>query len=238
MSIEALNWAWRQQVPSASAKLVLMALADHANGDGYCWPSMGRIGSMAGISSKQVATHVRTLAALGLVEKANRRRYEGQYRGWLYRLRISTAHQEAVATGGEQAVASGRLGDAPQPVDGRSEPEGNRKDEPSRVRARDVLFETVAEVCGHSLQALTRSERGRINKATKELREVGAEPDAVRSAARQWQATYPTARLTPTALVAHWSTLAAKHTARRATCDRCGTPLEGHDETLCDLFAR
>jgi len=238
MSIEALNWAWRQNTPSASAKLVLMALADHANGDGYCWPSMGRVGSMAGISSKQVATHIRALAALGLVEKATRRRHEGQYRGWLYRLPLSTAHEGAVATAVQEVMTTARPADEPQPVGERSEPSGNPKDEPSRKRERDILFETVAAVCGHSLQSLTKSERGRLNKATKELREAGATPDTVRLAGREWTAVYPSARLTPTALIAHWSTLVVKEQSRRERCERCGTPMTGHDQELCDAFAR
>ncbi|HEY7821260.1 MAG TPA: helix-turn-helix domain-containing protein, partial [Acidimicrobiia bacterium] len=65
MSIEALNWAWEQSCPNPTSKLVLMALADHANSDGECWPAMKRIAQLSGISPRQVSTHITNLEALG-----------------------------------------------------------------------------------------------------------------------------------------------------------------------------
>lgn len=213
MSIEVLNWAWRQRVPSASAKLVLLALADHANGDGYCWPSMNRIAEMTGISQRQVSNHVTTLAGLGLVAKADRRRHGGQYRGWSYVVGPTSGSELPVVepTGGSQLPAASG---SELPVTGGSELpvltiSENRKGTTPSQRARDMLFEKVVEVCGHDLATLTKSERGRINRAVKEIREAGGTPERVDDAVRAWRARYPEAALTPTALSAHWSTLAA-----------------------------
>lgn len=218
MSIEVLNWAWRQDVPSASAKLVLIALADHANGDGYCWPSMLRIAAMTGLSQRQVSNHVTKLVELGLVVKADRRRSQGQYRGWSYLVGTSGSELPvAEVTGGSDLpVASG----SQLPVTSGSElplrtTSENRKGR-TTTRARDELFERVVAVCGHDLATLTKSERGRINKAVKEIREAGGTPERVDDAVRAWRARYPEAALTPTALSAHWSTLAAG-VPRRAT---------------------
>ena len=94
MSLDALKWAWEQDCPNATAKLVLMALADHANSDGECWPSMKRVAKLTGISSRQVSTHIVTLESLGYVTKGNRRRHEGQLRGWEYRVNL---HGEATS---------------------------------------------------------------------------------------------------------------------------------------------
>lgn len=75
-------------------------------------------------------------------------------------------------------------------------------------RVKDDLFETVAEACGISLTGMTRTARGQLNKAVKELREVGATSDQVNHKAKAYRAQYPNATLTPTALIKHWSSFA------------------------------
>ena len=211
MSLDALKWAWEQDCPNATAKLVLMALADHANSDGECWPSMKRVAKLTGISSRQVSTHIVTLESLGYVTKGNRRRHEGQLRGWEYRVNL---HGEATS-GSTLPVASGSPAHLPAEVGFRSEPSENRKEEPladkppeSVTRKKDNLFETVAEVCGIGLTTLTRTARGQLNKAAKELREINATDEQVRHKAKAYKAQYPNATLTPTALIKHWSSFA------------------------------
>lgn len=224
MSIEAMSWVWKQDVKPAAAKLVLLALADHANPDGYCWPSILRIAGMVGLTSRQVSTHIRSLEAKGLVERGDRRRKDGQYRGWTYTLPIGS--ELPVATGSPATVTSG----SGLPV---RNPQENPK---KNSRKRDYLFEAVASVAGHSLQTLTSSERGRLNRATKELREVGATPEDVVAAAKVWKQKYPNATLTATALAAHWSGLKAGRRSQPAFCPDCLGPMEGHSAEICELM--
>jgi DNA-binding transcriptional MocR family regulator len=212
MSIEALNWAWEQPVTKAANKLVLLALADHANGDGECWPSMKRIADRSDISARHVSRAINELVDLGLVEKANRRRHGGQYRGWDYRLNIQ---QTSATSGHGRPVTSGHGRPSPADAGVRSEPSENRKEEPladkppeSDTRKKDDLFEVIAEACGISLTGMTRTARGQLNKACKELREVQATPDQVKAKAKAYRAQYPNATLTPTALIKHWSSFA------------------------------
>jgi DNA-binding Lrp family transcriptional regulator len=73
---------------------------------------------------------------------------------------------------------------------------------------KDDLFETVAKACGINLTGMTRSARGQLNKACKELREVGATSEQVKHKAKAYRAQYPNATLTPTALIKHWSSFA------------------------------
>lgn len=54
MSIEASSWAWRLQGLTASQKLVLLALADHADQDGVCWPGQSGIAKKTGLSDRTV----------------------------------------------------------------------------------------------------------------------------------------------------------------------------------------
>ena len=211
MSLDALKWAWEQDCPNATAKLVLMALADHANSDGECWPSMKRVAKLTGISSRQVSTHIVTLESLGYVTKGNRRRHEGQLRGWEYRVNL----RDEATSGSTLPVASGSPAHLPAEAGFRSEPSENRKEEPladkppeSVTRKKENLFETVAEVCGIGLTTLTRTARGQLNKAAKELREIDATDEQVRHKAKAYKAQYPNATLTPTALIKHWSSFA------------------------------
>ena len=78
----------------------------------------------------------------------------------------------------------------------------------SVTRKKDTLFETVAKECGISLNGMTRSARGQLNKAVKELREIDATEEQVAVKAKAYRQQYPNATLTPTALVKHWSSFA------------------------------
>lgn len=83
-------------------------------------------------------------------------------------------------------------------------------------RQPDVVFDAVAQVCGHDIDRLTAAERGRINRACKDLRTVEASPDQIRLAASRWKQIYPNATLTPTAIAAHWSRLTASSNTGKA----------------------
>jgi len=207
-----MNWAWEQPVAKSTNKLVLLALADHANADGECWPSMKRIAERSDISPRQVSRAINELVELGLVEKASRRRHGGQYRGWDYRVIVQ---RTPASSGRPLPVTSGHGRPSPADTGVRSEPSENRKEEPlaatppkAERRVKDNLFETIADACGISLTGMTRTARGQLNKATKELREVGATEEQVRHKAKAYKAQYPNAALTPTALIKHWSSFA------------------------------
>jgi hypothetical protein len=52
-----------------ATKLVALVLADHANGDGLCWPSYRRIADWTGMDKRTIQRHVKTLIELGVVTK-------------------------------------------------------------------------------------------------------------------------------------------------------------------------
>jgi hypothetical protein len=69
MSIEATRWAWAQAVELPSIKLVLLALADHANKEGECWPGITRISTMTGLSQPTIWRAMAQLTAMGMVQQ-------------------------------------------------------------------------------------------------------------------------------------------------------------------------
>jgi hypothetical protein len=77
---------------------------------------------------------------------------------------------------------------------------------------RDELFEAVADACGIDwANDLTKSARGSLVKAVKDLRAVGADPQEVRHRAGRWKYA---ATLTPSALAKHWPQLVGTSSRR------------------------
>jgi len=81
-------------------------------------------------------------------------------------------------------------------------------------RPRDYSFEAMAEVTGADLTQLTNDERGRINKALKELRVFIEDDyilaDAIYEHAKAYKIVYPEIALTPQALTGQWSSILEK----------------------------
>jgi len=75
MSLAALRWA-RRVPPSAgpAGASVLRLLADRANENGVCWPSVARIAKETNLSRRTVFRALADLEALDLIE----RRYTGR----------------------------------------------------------------------------------------------------------------------------------------------------------------
>jgi DNA-binding MarR family transcriptional regulator len=243
MSVHASKWAWSQDCPNAAAKLVLMAFADHANADGECWPTMKRVAELAGISTRMVQRHVETLEQAGLLVRQHRRSDRGEFRGYHYQLNMSAGQERPSDTNVRRtstSVSVGHQRPVPSDTSVRSEPSLNRQ-RTTNGRKPDLLFESLVEVCGLDLSELTKNERGKVNAACKQLREVGASPDDVRERARAYRRRFENAALTPTALVNNWSQIKANPSQPSArvsdACPLCDRSLSKPDHNeLCEVF--
>lgn len=87
MSIAAMNWAWRQ-VLKPVPKLVLMALADIADDEGICWPSMSTMAAKCNVSTRTIRRSIHLLVVRGLLVVEQRYRKDGSNSSNLYRLRL------------------------------------------------------------------------------------------------------------------------------------------------------
>ncbi|MDR0736023.1 MAG: helix-turn-helix domain-containing protein [Zoogloeaceae bacterium] len=68
MSIDAIRWAWQQQGISATQKIILLSLADRANEEHECWPSIARLKADTCIGSRDTIIHaLRDLEQMGLI---------------------------------------------------------------------------------------------------------------------------------------------------------------------------
>ncbi len=56
---------------------------------------------------------------------------------------------------------------------------------------KDLVFETLAEVCGYDWKGvMTRDERGRLNKAVKQLKDINASPEDIELRAKNFVLAY------------------------------------------------
>jgi predicted transcriptional regulator len=88
MSVKAMTWVWESDL-SGNRKLVLLALADHANDEGQCWPGIMRIAKKCGLARSTVIEHIRVLAKAGIIEKEHKCDANGYRRNNYYTLNLS-----------------------------------------------------------------------------------------------------------------------------------------------------
>ena len=68
MSIKIMSQVWETGPAKQSHLLVMLALADYANDNGTCWPSMASIAAKARVTERGARKIVRELEALGWLE--------------------------------------------------------------------------------------------------------------------------------------------------------------------------
>lgn len=107
MSTRAREWAWDQAL-SGTQKMLLVALAEHANEEGVCWPSQARLAAMCAISDRQARTHLARFQELGLVVVEHRPGDGAGRKSNVYRLCLGDRTQATGSDdrGGETATGS------------------------------------------------------------------------------------------------------------------------------------
>src|SRR5690606_6388891 len=74
MSVEAITWALAQPVKQSSAKFVLVVMANRADGDMVCWPSVADICNQTAQDRKTVLENMRRLREAGFIEDTGMRK--------------------------------------------------------------------------------------------------------------------------------------------------------------------
>ena len=203
-----VKWAqvpeWVIVAPISDRAVRLYALlARRANGDSQAFPSRGYLADNMGCSRKSVDRALEELLAIGAITKQQQFKDSRQTVN-LYTLRAMAG--TPVTTGGDTGDHGGRATGDAQNESHKNESHKELAATPKvSTTSHQHTFDVLAEVCGISTDNLTKSARGQLNRAAKELREVGATPDEIRSKAKAYLRKYPNAAITPTALTKHWS---------------------------------
>lgn len=74
MSFEAINWAFSQPIKHSTAKFVLVAMANHANAQMTCWPSLVNLCAQTAQDRKTVQAGIVRLRELGYIEDTGERK--------------------------------------------------------------------------------------------------------------------------------------------------------------------
>lgn len=98
MSVQALRWAAELQVGGPMAKLVLYALAEHANRDGYATTSLATLARETEASRRTVLRGLDALVELRLIARTRRQRGTGADTSSEYRLMLNQAGAGATPT--------------------------------------------------------------------------------------------------------------------------------------------
>jgi len=77
----------------------------------------------------------------------------------------------------------------------------------AKPRERDPIWDAVVTVCSINDAQITKSGRGPVSVAVRDLKAVGATAAQIQLRARNYRAKFPGAELTPTALAKHWASL-------------------------------
>lgn len=225
------EWVICADISDRAVRLYAM-LSRRANDDRRAFPSRRYLAKNIRCSVKSVDRALEELVKIGAVTK------EQQFKGDRQTVNLYTLRAmvwSPVTRGGDTPVAGeGDTGDA-QNESHRNESHKNTFAAAPRQRKPDPLWDTMLAVCGIDGSTLTKTGRGQVNAALKELREIGATPADIDSKAKAYRKTWPDVSLTPTALVKHWGSLAVKATQVSRACE-CGQPLDKHADEIHDIL--
>jgi len=210
-----MAWVFEQSEATLGARLVLLAIAGHADREGRnSWASVKSLSEEARLSVRQTQYALRKLEELGEIAKTGM----SQRRTHVYDLMKMGA--ESAPPRVQNPQGGGAIHDTKRVHPTAPEP----KTEPSKAleRERDPAFDALAVATGHDLKALSRSTARSIGVMLADIAEaessrhegqpvtrqfLGAE---IEYRAERYRRLHPDWELTPASLAKHWATLGAK----------------------------
>lgn len=129
MSFQAMAWAVKQTVGDDQAKHLLLTLANFANDEGKCWPSITRLSKDTEMSRRTIFRKLDVLAEKGLLDREQKVTPAGTYsvytlRGWCQADTTSVTE----TPGGVTLTRGGGVTLTPKPIEEEpiKEPTNNR----------------------------------------------------------------------------------------------------------------
>jgi hypothetical protein len=103
VSVGAITWAYRQNVPQPGAKFVLVTLANYSDGDCFCYPGQARLAHLTSMSERSVRAHLAYLEnKLALIKREHRRSEAGKWTSDGYQLQAPAEELNSLNPGGRQ----------------------------------------------------------------------------------------------------------------------------------------
>jgi hypothetical protein len=239
MSRRATEWAWTTEAEHG-ARLVLLALAEHHNGEtGQCNPNVVRLMKYTRLGKTVVVQAIAELEALGLVI-VDRKAGCGSWYRFSFRTGPDSEPVQELNPSGfrtQPVQIPNPTGSDSDPVTGknRKEPESCPKGEglegqaellhvepapkakAKTPRKRDPIFDALAVACGHNLGELTKKGAGSIATAVSEIRGVSPDvtPEEIARRVATYRSRHPQRRFSEQAIAKDWSRLGGGGTRSR-----------------------
>jgi len=185
MSVQAITWALKQRVRSATHKAVLLVLANRMDPSGFGWPSQKLVAQEAQCSDRTVRRVMLDLEADGILLRSDRRRKNGSFTTDACQFAMQIDPADNLAAGEpEDNLASGqsdRRSDTTAPADRLSGPtsfEPNTKNRkifvggkpPPNLPEAIEAYNEAAERCGWvKLREFTEARRVAARNAWRRL---------------------------------------------------------------------
>ncbi len=118
MSLHALDWAFKLPIPPTQ-KLVLLAMADHADAEGVCWPSVPNLCAKTSLARRTVFAMQAWLEAHGLIQKVEQGGGRGYSTRWRLAVGAEPIHPAAMDGVGISSRPARRKGAADAPIRGK-----------------------------------------------------------------------------------------------------------------------
>ena len=145
MSFQYLDAAWESDCKHPVAKLVLVSLADHANQNGGCFPSVARLSRRCNLSRRSVQRHLRALESLGFIKSNHRIGTSSDYS--LTLRQTDAPHASIRRTRLRQPDAGGCVTETPKPsVEPKVKPKGESLSPAERISLEKELERNEAEI--------------------------------------------------------------------------------------------
>ena len=135
MSVKIMAQVWELELPH-NTQSIMLALADHADDDGYCYPSVGRLAWKTGYGRRQVQRTLKELRDTGLAVPTSPV-VGGRHNTTVYKLYPAAGKQKPpFQSKADREILAGIKGDNLTPFGDEAEIKGDTQD------AERVTFET------------------------------------------------------------------------------------------------
>lgn len=87
-----LAWAWALETETQTDKLLLLALADHANDEDQCYPSLNTLCELAQSKKRNTQRRLKRMLQLGIIKIRRRKKRDGSLTSNLYILCVNKSN--------------------------------------------------------------------------------------------------------------------------------------------------
>lgn len=214
------RWVLESDI-SNRAKVVYGVLCGFADSEGKCYPSRSTIAKRAKCSIKSVDRSIKELEGISAIKVRRSKKADGSNEVNNYFLNRVEPDATVIIDATPTAPKSPTIPPEQSPK------ENHIKN--TKGRKRDYIFEELCNQCGIDWKKSPRNELGRVQKATKQLKEINATPEEIRSVGEWYKANWKEIEITPTAIVSNYSTILRRVEEKKATQERIENPCkDGH----------